>query len=893
MNFLLTTLFTKDFFIVFDRNWENKKLLSFNLNFFYLKSFKKKGKSFSYISNPFFRGIVVFELDYQDKFLPVSFSKLQKDGTSQPINPRSFKKFLLDAKNKFIAFSDQTKEEDFTPIKILLKNLQFGEEKVINLTFCKTCLEDKKFTLLSETTKIKSLQNHFICSNCALDLIVKQARVAGLISSKKLNPKLRNFFNHLIMKFRDAKRVLDTFKVDFNPVKNKQMTLYDVEKNPQVSKKYLNYSVDGLAIQKKYKDLLKSQKILTLLPIQAISIERGLLKERTNQLIMAPTSAGKTLVGELAGISRVLSDKKKMLYLVPIRALASLRTEEFKSKYKSLNLTVIKKIGESLLEKKEPEDLESLEKADVIIATYEAIDHILRSGNKTFLGSIGTIIVDEIQTLSDQERGFILDGLISRLKSVFNDAQYLYLSATIGAPETLAKKLNCLLINYNNRPVPIERHLVLCLNESIKMRNISRLVRAAFFEKSSYGFKGQSIIFTNSRKKCESLTAYLQNKDIRAKSYHSGLTNEERLVIEKQFQKQSIAAVVATAALAAGVDLPAKQVIFESLLMGINVLTVAEFEQMLGRAGRLKKHDLGRAYLLIEPGKNYSHRNKNTEDNIAINLLNGKIKDFELHPDENRSLTELLAFISMFNEGVEKEVIYKFNDDLINANYEIEAFINKLINYRLIQLNNRVLYKATFLGQSIAKSFLTIETSLTIIEELRKKERKINELVLDLKKLRNVYLTKKVVADLSKHRPAKYSSNNFFSASVLSLMDANYVKKRKSFSDDFINYVVKWTNEIFNCDCKDKPYCDCGRLNLEKLILNLRVENNFSIKEISEYLENELEIMIYKGDITDYLENLIYSFESILNMSKGILNLDPVYNEELSHIPNIIERIRK
>ena len=893
MIFLLTTLFTKDFFIVFDRNWENKKQLSFNLNFFYLKSFKKKSKSFSYISNPFFRGTIVFGLDYQDKFQPVSFSKLQNDGNPQPINPRLFKKFLLDAKNKFVAFSDQTQPNEFKPIKEMLGNLQFGDSKILNLTFCKTCLESKKFTLLSETTKIKSLQSKYICSNCALDLIVKQARVAGLISSNKLNPKLKNFFNHLISKFKDAKRVLDSFKVDFNPVNNKEMTLYDVERNPQVSKKYLNYSVDSLEIQKKYKDLLKAQKILTLLPIQAISIEKGLIKERSNQLIMAPTSAGKTLVGELAGISRILNDKRKMLYLVPIRALASLRTVEFESKYKPLNLTVIKKIGESLLDKKEPEDLDSLEKADVIIATYEAIDHILRSGNKAFLGSIGTIIIDEIQTLSDQERGFILDGLIARLKSVYSDAQYLYLSATIGEPDLLAKKLNCILINYNNRPVPIERHLILCLNESIKLRNISRLVRAAYFEKSSYGFKGQSIIFTNSRKKCESLAAYLQNKDIRTKSYHSGLTNEERLVIENQFQKQSIAAVVATAALAAGVDLPAKQVIFESLLMGINVLTVADFEQMLGRAGRLKKHDLGRAYLLIEPGKNYSSRNKTTEENIAITLLNGKIKDFELHPDEDRSLTELLAFISMFNEGVKKELIYKFNDDLINANYDLEGFLNRLINYRLIRLNNGVLYKATFLGQSVAKSFLTVEVSLSIIEELKKKEKKISEIVLDLKSLRNVYLTKRVVADLSKHRPAKYSSNNFFSSSNLSLMDANYVKKRKTFSDDFIKYVVKWTREIFNCDCKDNPYCDCGRLNLEKIILNLRIENNFSIKEIAEYLESELEIMIYKGDITDYLENLIYSFESVLNISRGVSIIDPLYNEDLSDIPNIIEKIRK
>ena len=136
MIFLLTTLFTKDFFIVFDRNWENKKQLSFNLNFFYLKSFKKKSKSFSYISNPFFRGTIVFGLDYQDKFQPVSFSKLQNDGNPQPINPRLFKKFLLDAKNKFVAFSDQTQPDEFKPIKKFIVRKEFGEDKILNLTFC-------------------------------------------------------------------------------------------------------------------------------------------------------------------------------------------------------------------------------------------------------------------------------------------------------------------------------------------------------------------------------------------------------------------------------------------------------------------------------------------------------------------------------------------------------------------------------------------------------------------------------------------------------------------------------------------------------------------------------------------------------------------------------------
>ncbi|GAI96691.1 unnamed protein product, partial [marine sediment metagenome] len=248
---------------------------------------------------------------------------------------------------------------------------------------------------------------------------------------------------------------------------------------------------------------------------------------------------------------------------------------------------------------------------------------------------------------------------------------------------------------------------------------------------------------------------------------------------------------------------------------------------------------------------------------------------------------------STYNEGVKKEKIYEFYNFLINSDYKLEAFLIKLLKLKLIQIENNSLYKPTLLGLAVAKSFLTVEKSLEIINSLKKKEKKIIDIVLELKALRNVYLTNKVVADLSKnYQRSKYFSNNFFSAAVLSLMDANYVKKRKTFSREFIEYIVKWTREIFNCDCKDSPYCECGRLNLERIILKLRIEDNFSIEEINNYLEEEYNILVFKGDIINYLESLIYSFESVFNISKGLLKLDSDYKKELLEIPEIIERIK-
>ncbi|MDY7081502.1 MAG: helicase-related protein, partial [Halobacteria archaeon] len=112
---------------------------------------------------------------------------------------------------------------------------------------------------------------------------------------------------------------------------------------------------------------------------------------------------------------------------------------------------------------------------------------------------------------------------------------------------------------------------------------VDRLVKREFNRKSSKGYRGQTIVFTNSRRRCHELAGRIETS---AAAYHAGLSHDERKGIERSFENGDIAAVVTTAALGAGVDFPASQVIFERMAMGIEWLSVQEFEQMLGRAGR-------------------------------------------------------------------------------------------------------------------------------------------------------------------------------------------------------------------------------------------------------------------------------------------------------------------
>jgi helicase len=118
------------------------------------------------------------------------------------------------------------------------------------------------------------------------------------------------------------------------------------------------------------------------------------------------------------------------------------------------------------------------------------------------------------------------------------------------------------------------------------------------------------------------------------------------------------------------------------------------------------------------------------------------------------------------------------------------------------------------------------------------------------------------------------------------------VKKKKRYSREFIDLVLKWINDIFNCSCEDNPFCECGRINLEEIILDLRIEQGLSVESIHDYLKEYYSIVVFKGDLIDYLENLIYSFESVRNIAQGISNLDSSYKKELKAIPEMVEKIK-
>jgi helicase len=96
--------------------------------------------------------------------------------------------------------------------------------------------------------------------------------------------------------------------------------------------------LDVLDVCKKYglpekvAEVLEKNGIKKLYPPQEEAVKKGAL-DRKNIVSAVPTASGKTLIAELCMLRSVLTEKGKCIYIVPLRALASEKYDEFKQKY--------------------------------------------------------------------------------------------------------------------------------------------------------------------------------------------------------------------------------------------------------------------------------------------------------------------------------------------------------------------------------------------------------------------------------------------------------------------------------------------------------------------------------------------------------------------------------
>jgi helicase len=386
--------------------------------------------------------------------------------------------------------------------------------------------------------------------------------------------------------------------------------------------------ISDIAIPDPLKKIYTNSGITELYPPQATCIEKGMLDGK-NLLVSIPTASGKTLVAEMAMHCHIACGGK-CLYIVPLKALASEKYEEFNNKGVKVGIST----GD--LDRRD----DTLGKNDIIVATSEKVDSLLRNSTR-WIADITLLVVDEVHLIDSPDRGPTLEMVIAKMRYRNPSMQVIGLSATIGNPKTLAGWLDAELVTSLWRPVDL-RQGVFCDNRIIfnegerPVKQVSKNYDDLNLCLDTIAEGGQCLVFVSSRRNAEAFAkrgaAAIKNDDPALAEYaerlmsgaetemgktlaacvakgaafhHAGLSRNERSVVEEGFRKGLIKCISSTPTLAAGLNLPARRVIIRDYLRftageGMQPIPVSEYHQMAGRAGRPRLDPYGEAVLIAK-----------------------------------------------------------------------------------------------------------------------------------------------------------------------------------------------------------------------------------------------------------------------------------------------------
>jgi helicase len=402
--------------------------------------------------------------------------------------------------------------------------------------------------------------------------------------------------------------------------------------------------VADLAVPESVKEIIIKGGIDELFPPQEEAIKAGAL-EGKNLVLASPTASGKTLIAELCALKHVLEKNGKIIYLTPLRALASEKFDDFK-KYAAITKKDDRRIRIGI----STGDFDStdpwLEKYDIIVTTNEKSDSLLRHRAK-WMNEISLVIADEVHLLNDAKRGPTLEVVLARLMQVNPDIQILALSATINNVDEIATWLKAEFVNTEWRPVTLKEGVL--LNDEIQYkdgdaRKIEKKTRdsAVNLVLSTIKSGGQALVFASTRKNSVTLAKKFAGEVEEALSkplkrsleheadrilaagertriseslaelvkrgtafHHAGLGGGHRKIVEDSFRQGKIKVLTATPTLAFGVNLPARMVVVQDYRRyeagyGYYPISVLEYKQMAGRAGRPKYDKTGEAILIAK-----------------------------------------------------------------------------------------------------------------------------------------------------------------------------------------------------------------------------------------------------------------------------------------------------
>jgi helicase len=155
--------------------------------------------------------------------------------------------------------------------------------------------------------------------------------------------------------------------------------------------------------------------------------------DKNNLLVIAPTSSGKTFIGEMAAITQVIH-QKKVIYLVPLRSLAKRDHREDDQRIIQGNYKIA-------------------------VMVYEKFYYFLLK-HPDFLIDVSLVVIDEMQLINNPKWGPLMENLIDHLRKKNGNLRIIALSALIENQEKLLKWFSAQSLISYQRPVKLRKGMV-------------------------------------------------------------------------------------------------------------------------------------------------------------------------------------------------------------------------------------------------------------------------------------------------------------------------------------------------------------------------------------------------------------------------------------------------
>ncbi|RMH73546.1 MAG: DUF3516 domain-containing protein [Actinomyces sp.] len=313
-------------------------------------------------------------------------------------------------------------------------------------------------------------------------------------------------------------------------------------------------------------------------------------------VLATPTGSGKSLVA-LAAVWAALARGGRAVYTAPIKALVSEKFFEFS---RALGPELVGMVtGDAAVNPTAP----------VIVCTAEILaNRALREGPDC---DVDVVVADEFHYYGDRDRGWAWQVPLLELPH----ARFLLMSATLGDTTALCADLEhrsgrpVSVVTSAERPVPLDfEYRETPLHESIAdlLEQDKVPVYIVHFTQKEALARAQSLTSLDvlSREEKQAVKDAVGGfrfdtpigRDLRRfvhagiGVHHAGLLPKYRLLVEKLTQQGLLKLVCGTDTLGVGVNIPIRTVLFTRLCKydgrRVRVLTVREFQQIAGRAGR-------------------------------------------------------------------------------------------------------------------------------------------------------------------------------------------------------------------------------------------------------------------------------------------------------------------